>query len=185
MKTKFILYGGFNPEQVVIDNSDFSKEVLRDAPENAKVLVVPFAKEADRVLPTFERVRSELNTSKSQNNIIIEMANEENFIQQLRSADVVYFQGGATFKLLEALKKYPNLDQSLKGKTIAGDSAGGNVLCSYFYSPRTDEVLEGLGIVPVKMIPHYKEEYKNKFDLIGSDLETVLLPEYTYKVFYT
>lgn len=184
MKTKFILYGGFNPAETNPDNSKFSQEILKDAPENARVLVVPFAKEPDRFLPTFERVLSELSTAKWQNNIITESANEENFITQIKSADVIYFQGGSSSKLLETLKKFPALDQLLKGKVIAGDSGGGNVLCKFFYSPKTDAVCEGLGIIPVKMIPHFKEEYRDKFNDTGPELETVLLSEYTHQVLY-
>ena len=70
------------------------------------------------------------------------------------------------------------------GKIVAGDPAGGNVLCEFFYSPKTDEIFEGLGMMPIKMIPHYKEEYGDKFGVVGLDLEAVLLPEYTFKVFY-
>ncbi len=184
MKTKFILYGGFDPNEINPDNGDFSREVLKDAPENAKVLVVPFAKEVDRIVPTVERVTRELNASKWQKNIFIEIAEEESFITQVASADVVYFQGGTTIKLLDTLKKFLNLGEYLKGKTVAGDSAGGNALCSFFYTPRTDEICKGLGILPVKMIPHYKEDYKNKFDTVEPDLETVLLKEYMHKVFY-
>ncbi len=184
MKTKFILYGGFNPAETKPNNSAFSKEILKDAPENAKVLVVPFAKEIDRILPTLERVSLELNENKSQENIIIESATEDSFIKQLEWADVIYFQGGSTAKLLETLKQFPNLDQFLVNKTVAGDSAGGNVLCAYFYTPRTDSVSEGLGVLPVKMIPHFKQEYKDRFNDVAGELEAVLLPEYSYRVIY-
>ncbi len=182
MKTIFILYGGFNPQEPNPRNFEFSQELLKEAPENAKVLIVPFAKETDRIAPTRERVSAELNNAKLQQNIIIEGATEENFLEQVKSADVIYFQGGSSSKLLSVLKKYPNLKDSLQGKIVGGDSGGGNVLCKFFYSPKTDTVNEGLGILPVKMIPHFKEEYRNKLDSVSPDLDTVLLPEYTYKV---
>ena len=176
MKTKFILYGGFNPADINSDNSEFSKEILREAPEGAKVLIVPFAKEVDRWIPTNERVSTELHAAKWQQSIIIEGAVEENFI--------IYFQGGSSTKLLETLKQYSDLDEHLRGKIIAGDSAGANVLSCFFYTPKSDEVCAGLGILPIKMIPHFKEDYRHKFDSLPSDLESVFLPEYTYKVFF-
>lgn len=183
MKTKFILYGGFNPAETDPDNSEFSKELLREAPEGAKILIVPFAKEVDRWLPTLKRVSTELHTVKWQQSIIIEGAVEENFINQIKSADVIYFQGGSSSKLLETLKKYLDLGNHLQGKIIAGDSGGGNVLCSFFYSSKTDTIHQGLEILPVRMIPHFKEDYRHKFDSLPSELESVFLPEYTYKVF--
>ena len=184
MKTKFILYGGFDPNQKGDGNADFSKEILREAPEGTRVLIVPFSKEVDRIIPTTQRVSDELNAQKWQNNIDIEVANQETFVNQVALADIIYFQGGSSSKLLGALKQYPNLEQILIGKTVAGDSGVGNVLSKYFYSPSSDSISEGLGILPVIMIPHYKEEYKDKLDSVGQGFEEVFLPEYTFKVFY-
>lgn len=184
MKTKVILYGGFNPNQEGDGNASFSKEILREAPEGAKVLIVPFSKEADRVVPTTERVKNELNAQKWQESLIFEVATQDGFVEQVKLADIVYIQGGSSSKIIEALKRYPNLGELLVGKIVAGDSAGANALSTYFYSPSSDTLTEGLGILPIKMIPHYKEEYAGKLDSVGQVLEEVFLPEYTFKVFY-
>jgi peptidase E len=183
MKTKFILHGGFTPKNTNEDLSDFYREMLKDAPESGKVLIVPFAKDAERVVPASERVKGELNDSKEQKNLTIEVANEENFVEQMKSADVIYFQGGKTLRLLEVLKKFPNLESLLQGKVVAGDSAGANVFGKLFYSPSANGVFEGLGILPLKIIPHYEEEYKDVFKDQGEDLEPLYLREYEYKVF--
>jgi peptidase E len=184
MKTKFILHGGFNPGQTNEDSTAFYKEILKDAPEGASILLVPFAKDADRIPSATQKVTAELNSNKWQKNIKIEVADEGDFIQQLKSANVVYFHGGASIKLLEALKRYRGLKESLEGKIIAGESAGANVWSKFFYSPKADTVSEGLGILPIKIIPHYKKEYEGKLDKVGPDLELLLLPEYEYKVFH-
>lgn len=52
-----------------------------------------------------------------------------------------------------------------------------------FYSPSADKVDEGLGFLPLKIIPHYSENYKGKLDNVGQGLESLLLPEYEFKVF--
>jgi peptidase E len=184
MKTKFILHGGFNPGATTEDNSPFYTEILKDAPDNAKVLLVPFAKEPDRIIPATTKISGEFNKAKGDKNIEIEVANEKDFLQQLDSADVAYFHGGVSLKLFEALKKYPDLKEHIKGQIFAGESAGANVWARYFYSPKVDGVFEGLGILPLKICPHYKEEYKEKLDGVESNLETLLLKEYEYKVFY-
>ncbi len=44
--------------------------------------------------------------------------------------------------------------------------------------------MEGLGILPIKIIPHYKEEYKGMLDNVGQDLKEVLLPEYAHTVLF-
>lgn len=184
MKTKFILHGGFNPGQTTENNSSFYEEILKDTPEGAKILLVPFAKEPERIIPATNKVSAEFNEVKGGKNIEIEVANEEDFIRQIDSAHILYFHGGVSLKLLEALKNYPDLVEHIKGKVIAGESAGANVWARFFYSPKSDGVFEGLGILPLKIIPHYKPEHKEKLDNVGPDLEGILLPEYEYKVFY-
>ena len=86
--------------------------------------------------------------------------------------------------LLDALKKYQNLKQLFDGKIVAGDSAGANVLCSVFYSMKIG-VSEGFGLIPIKIISHYLEENKDKLKDIKPELETLFLPEYRFKVYYS
>lgn len=183
MKTKFILHGGFTKGKTEENNGEFYAEILKDAPEESKILLVCFAKDDERVPIATERVKIEFNKSKWQNELTFEIASEGLFIEQIKSADVIYFHGGTTLKLLEALKKFPNLKDSLNGKIVAGESAGANVFGKFFYSPSADKVDEGLGFLPLKIIPHYSETYKGKLDSVGKDLELLSLPEYEYKVF--
>jgi len=75
-----------------------------------------------------------------------------------------------------------DLGDLFKGKIIAGDSAGANVLSSAFYSMRIG-VSEGLGLIPIKIICHYIEENKSKLNQIKPDLETIFLREYEFGVF--
>lgn len=183
MKTKFILHGGFHKGQEVEDNSKFYAEILKDAPQSAKVLIVPFAKDSERIIPTTQRVIGEFNQVKQDKNLSFEVANEQSFTREIEQADIVYFQGGKTLKLLEALKKFPNLKDSLGGKIVAGESAGANVFGEFFYSPSADKVDEGLGFLPVKIIPHYSDEFKGKLDNVGDNLDLLLLKEYEFKIF--
>jgi peptidase E len=184
MKTKFILHGGFNPNQVDEDSSYFYSEILKDAPENAKILIVLFAKDDDRIPMSFEKISSEFNNIKWQNNIIIEIADRVNFLKQLVWADVVYFSGGVSLKLRENLKNYPDMKELLKGKIVAGESAGANVLCKYFYSPKAGEVFEGLSILPIKICPHFINDFQEKLDKFGPELEVLQLREYEFKVIH-
>lgn len=184
MRTKFIVHGGINQVKHEEGNTDFYHEFLKDIPEGGCILLIPFAKEADRIPARIESVRSELEKHKWQNVISIEVASEENFMQQLARVDAIFFLGGASAKLLAALKNYPDLSEAVKGKTVAGESAGANVLATFFYSPKTDKISEGLGFLPLKLIPHYMPEYTGKLDGVGGDLEFLGLKEYTYKVFY-
>ncbi len=183
MKTKYILHGGFTPKNKNENNEDFYKEILKDAPEGAKILIVPFAKDIDRIPVSVARVTAEFNKNKWQEKFDFEVANEESFIKQIESSNVIYFQGGKTLKLLEVLKKFSNLKKMFEGKIIAGESAGANVLGKFFYSPSANGVFEGLGLLPIKVIPHYSLKYRDVFKDTGSDLDCLYLKEYQYKVF--
>ncbi len=182
MTAKFILHGGFTPGNQKENNSDFYKEILKDAPEKAEVLIVPFAKDVERIPVTTERVKGEFNQNKHQEKLNFDVANEKSFIEQIKSANIIYFQGGTSLKLLEALRKFPNLKDCLDGKTVAGESAGANVLAKFFYSPSAQIVSGGLGILPIKIIPHYKDEFKDVFKDVGKNLESLFLKEYEHKV---
>jgi peptidase E len=181
--TKFILHGGFNSENTNEDNHAFYEEILKDVPSGSKILLVPFAKDADRIPQAIEKVSKEFQDIRGLKDISIAVATEEDFINQVKASDVIYFHGGVSLKLLEALKQYPELKSALQGKVVAGESAGANVWCKYFYSPSVDDIFEGLGLLPYKLIPHYKEEYANKLDGTDPTLEVLQLPEYQFRVF--
>lgn len=182
MKTKFILHGGFAKGKTDEDNSKFYFEILKDAPEKAKILLVCFAKDNDRISDATTRVMAEFNKNKWQKEITFEIATKEKFLEQIRSTDVIYFHGGRTLKLLEALNEFPDFKNLFEGKIVAGESAGANVWARYFYSPNADSVGEGLGFLPIKIIPHYIEQYEGKLDNVGKELDLLLLPEYEFKV---
>ena len=185
MKTKYLLHGGFTPGKQDEDNREFYSEILKDAPEKPNILLVCFAKDSERIPTATTKVMAEFNKNKWQDELFFEVANQESFVKQVESADIIYLHGGTSLKLLDALKRHSNLGELFKGKTIAGESAGANVLGQVFYSPSSDSVSEGLGLLPIKVIPHYSEKYKGKLDNIKPELETLALPEYQFKVFYS
>lgn len=180
IQTKFILHGG----GVKKEDPDFYTEILKDTPENAKILLIFFAKDKDRWAIAEERVKNEFNTVKENKNLSFEVAQESTFIEQMKSVDVVYISGGASKLALDIFKKSPSFGDSCLGKIVSGESAGASILSKFFYSPSANQIFEGFGILPIKVIPHYTEEQKGILDSVGEGLEEVYLPEYTYKVFY-
>ncbi len=185
MNIKYILNGGFNINNTENNNDEFYLEILKDAPESSSVLLVLFANEYERFVPKKERIASEFKQVTKAQKLSFEIANEQDFISQIKKADIVYFVGGKNIKLLEVLNRFPELVNYLKGKVVAGESAGANVLAKYCYSPNADKAMEGLGLLPIRLIPHYHEKYKGKLDEVGSEFELVLLPEYENRIFIT
>ncbi len=183
MKSKFVLHGGFTAGKTDEDNHAFYAEILRDLPDRATILLCAFAKDPDRITAAINKVKSEFEKADSGRKLSFVTADPDQFEDQVKDADAIYFHGGTTSKLLEALKRFPNLPSLLAGKTIAGESAGANVIGKYSYSKSADGVLEGLGLLPIKVIPHYSNVFAGKLDDVGKDLELVALKEYEFKVY--
>lgn len=181
MTTKFILHGGF-AGHVNEQNDSFFREILKDTPDKLKVLLVYFAKEIDRVPVSEKEDIVQFERNKENKDIFFQVADEKSFAEQVKSADIIYFHGGNTLKLLETLKKFPGLKELLAGKVVAGESAGAYVLSSVFYSKTENGLYQGLGFVPVKIICHYIGENEDKL-ADNQELETLLLSDYQYKVF--
>jgi peptidase E len=181
MNTKYILHGGFAPHQKQEDDP-FFREILKDAPETTKILLVYFAKEADRIPKNKEEDVDQFNKNRNQKKLSFDVASEESFLKQIEWADIVYLRGGDTIKLLEVLKKFSDLKGAFRGKIIAGDSAGANALSKVCYSKKADQVCHGLGILPIGIICHYSEKLKDKLKDYNSNLEILFLSEYEFKV---
>ena len=181
-KTKYVLHGG-NAHHINPQNDKFLKEVLADTPNNTKILLVYFAKEDDRIPKNRDEDIAAFNRNKGDKNLTFETANDKDFTEQVKKADIVYLHGGNTLKLLNALKKFPKLKDLFEGKTIAGESAGAYVLSSWFYSKTANGVFEGLGSVAVKTICHYIGENSNKLDNLPTKVESLFMEDYQFKVF--
>lgn len=182
MKTKYILHGG-SAQKVNANNDIFFREILKDTPDNVKILLAHFAAPKENSLVNKEKDSSQFERAKENKTLHFEVASKDSFIEQVKKADIVYFGGGTTLPLLNVLKMFNNLKELFVGKTIVGESAGANCLSSYCYSP-SGGVLQGLGLVPVKTIPHYQVGDEKVFIDTPKELEMLLLPSYQFKVFY-
>lgn len=184
MKTKYILHGGFNPSQPYVSDAFFS-EILKDSPAEPKILLVYFAKEDRR--RDKNRLEDIEQFAKNNNDKLLnfEVAEVNTFIGQILNSNIVYVHGGDTGLLQERLQGFSasELETAFQGKTIAGDSAGANVLVKAFYSLKIGAGL-GFGILPIKLLCHYSEENKHELDHLYKETETIHLKEYEYKVFY-
>ncbi len=182
MTTKFILHGGF-ADHINEKNDKFFQEILNTDKEQLKILLVYFAKELSRYDELKEKSLNQFKKNNSEKDLGFEVAYEDKFIEQAQKADIIYFHGGKTLKLLDTLKKYGNLKEVFQKKTVAGESAGAYVLSTCFYTKTEKGIFKGLGFAPVKTICHYIGENREKLKDCNEDLEELLLPDYEYKVF--
>jgi len=145
--------------------------------------LVCFSKQDNEVSASVIKDTKQFEKNKGNKNLNFELADENNFTEQVKKADIIYLRGGRTSKLLATLKKFTNLQELLTGKIVAGESAGAYVLSTCFYSKSEKGLFSGLGFVPVKTICHYIGENAEKLDTCPKNIEKLLLKDYQYKVF--
>lgn len=189
MKTKYILHGGYTRDEND-ENTKFFTEFFQDIPNGGTVLAVLFALENDgdeEYYATFaERL---LKYTKKKINFV--KANQDDFVEQVGQADAVFLQGGDTNRILGVMEKYENLNDLFKGKIIAGSSAGAYTLARLGTSHGEEHEREGLGILPLRVVCHYKsdklppsETSLGELKNTRQDLELILLEDCESRVVY-
>jgi peptidase E len=160
MTTKYILVGGY-PQKGLNEGKDFAEELVKDFGESVNILVCLFARTRDVWEKAYNQDVEAFQRHLPEKKLEIVMADPKKFIEQLKAADVLYLRGGSSTQLLvDTLKWYPDLKSMLQGKTVAGSSAGADAISQYYYGLDTpDEIKEGLGLLPVKVVVHYRSDY--------------------------
>lgn len=178
--TKIILHGGYSMHADERNNA-FYREMLASVPRHdANVLVAYFAKDEGDAMAKFPREQQRFLDNAEGKSLSIRLATQENFINEIKDADILYLGGGKSLRLLNLLKSYPDFKNAIKGKVVAGESAGANVLSKYFYSKTEGGVFEGLGVVPIRFCPHFdhRPEAVDALSKYSPELPEVLLNEY-------
>ncbi len=185
--TKFILHGG-GISRPTPNNKKFFSEIVKGLPEPVEVLCVYFAQEKEKWPELFEIRGKKIFFSflpKKVLKFVLGDTNKDKFIQQIKSADVIYIHGGNTLLLNKHLSKIENFDKLIQGKVIVGLCAGAKILGKYSYSEHRGHVEENLGILPIKIFCHYTKEKAEKFKELKEykeDLKTYTIPEGKYYV---
>jgi peptidase E len=186
--TKCILHGGFERRDNELNNS-FYRELVKDLPDHATLLMVYFASEYEGIREVFTEQTSRIHEITGKDMQFV-LATEEDFLNQVEAADAIHFRGGHTPKLLATLKQYPELASELVGKTVSGSSAGAYALAQYGPGHSEKGIREGLGLVPVRVVCHYESiemppnpDSLNELIQMAPELELVQLRDCEWRVF--
>ena len=190
--TRYILIGGYihrSPD----GGKAFCDELVKAFEKPIRILDCLFARETDSCETKFQDDK-EFFSKNLGNDFILELANENNLIEQLKNSDVLFFQGGSPRKLIAALEKTGDWVSELDGKTLVGSSGGADAICKYYGVGKTSNIGEGTGLLPIKFIPHWKSDYYadgleiewdsllEKLKLHGEDLQIITLGDEEFKV---
>jgi len=95
--------------------------------------------------------------SRLPNNVkpILILAMPDNFVTQVQTADVVYIHGGDDHLLQYWLKQF-DVPRLWENKVVGASSAGSNALVSSYWTCDWRKCMDGLGILPIRFIAHFR-----------------------------
>jgi peptidase E len=188
MKTKLILHGGFTSTQNEL-NQSFYKEISKDVPEGGSILLIYFAREEREIPELFEQDKERILEQAGGKKLNIILATKEDFVDKVKEADTLYMRGGDTDKLMGTLQQFPAFKSLIKGKTVAGSSAGAYVISQYSAGHSVTYIRKGLGLAPLRVVCHYQssdlppnEKSLSTLKNTAPESELVLLKDYEWVV---
>ncbi len=151
---RVLLHGGYGRTGDVKSSTDHAlavKLVHAAQQSDGKVLACFFSKTRDEeYLDEYVKTIHAIDDS-----IKVVIAEQAMFITQLQQHKVVFFQGGVTINLQNALQDI-TCEQLVADKyCLAGASAGANMLAAWGFSGVTKgEPMLGKGVAPIAFMPH-------------------------------
>lgn len=143
--TKYILAGG--NDRGVKSYASLLKKELPNTLESLKLLSCFFSASQEEWLHKSHDWENWFSENLGIKNY--SWANFDNFEERLKSADIIYFHGGNSELLIKSIKRYTDLEEHLKDKTVIGSSAGSNMLASNYWSPTYSKPGKGIGIIDI------------------------------------
>ncbi|MBI4128620.1 MAG: Type 1 glutamine amidotransferase-like domain-containing protein [Parcubacteria group bacterium] len=158
MATKYILVGGYL-RKAGDGGKAFCEEVVKDFEDPVRILDCLFARPKEVWSKVFAEDTEFFKTHLPDRNLELYLADPGRFTDQVKEASAIYLRGGETEKLIALLQKSGDWMKSLDKKTLAGSSAGAEAIATYYYGLDALTIGEGLGLLPIKLVVHYRSDY--------------------------
>jgi len=183
MKTKVVVSGGY-AEEPNVPNSQFFKEILKDTCDEITILLILFSRPEEVWDDKSKRTISQFNKVRGTKKIHYIVSKHDELEEQISKSDIIYIRGGTTSLLTSEIARHPKFIELIKGKVVAGESAGTYLLSDYYYSKSEGGIFRGLGLLPVKTICHFEGKNEEQLDKCPEGLEKLLLKSYEHKAYY-
>jgi len=156
--TKYILNSG-GIRHSADKGRPFFREVVKDLGKKPKILLCLFAHPREDWEEKFVEYTN--GFSKQMQKGVkpkFELAFPDKFEKQVHDCEVVYITGGDDHLVQFWLKQY-DLPKLWKNKVVATSSAGSDALVKHFWTCDWRKCMDGLGILPIKFLPHFQSKY--------------------------
>lgn len=134
----------------------FFAEIVKDLGPNPRILFCFFATPRENWEEKFQEYQigfPDRMPAGVQPNM--ELAMPSKFVDQVKTADVIYVHGGDDHLLQYWLSKF-DIPKIWDDKVVGASSAGSDALASSFWTCDWRECMDGLGVVPIKFFSHYR-----------------------------
>ena len=166
-------------------NKKFFLELLEASKKReVRILIIPFARVESRWEEKKKEIQDRFSSVKWKKEIHVELAEYSipKMVQQIRENDIILLWWWATEKLQNTLALIENLKDKLDWKIVAWSSAGTLVFSKYYYENDTASYHNGLALISVGMICHWKNQemelaYIKKYWWVD---EILCIPEWEY-----
>jgi len=154
--TKYILNSGGlgnHPEKAKI----FFNEIISSLGNNPKILFCFFAEKRENWEEKFTLYKKDFE-SKISTKPIIDLAFPDSFEKQIKESDAISIYGGDDHLIQYWLRRF-DLPKLWEGKVVATNSASSHALAKHFWTCDWRECMDGLGILPIKFLAHFKSDF--------------------------
>lgn len=156
--TKYVLNSGGTSDKPELARRFFS-ELFRDLGETPKLLQCYFAQPREDWESKYRQDIEIVPTLIPQGvRPIFEMAFPDTFAQQIARSDVINIRGGDDYLLQYWLRQF-DLPKLFAGKTVGTSSASSHALAKQFWTCDWRKCMDGIGVLPIKFLAHYKSAY--------------------------
>ena len=156
--TKYFLNSGGlknNPEKAL----EFFNAIISGLGNRPKILYCFFAEKRESWEEKFESYKKGfLKVVGEKVEPIFELAMPDKFVDQIKKCDVILIHGGDDHLIQCWFSKF-DLPHIWEGKVVATSSASSDALVASFWTCDWRGCMDGLGILPIKLIPHYKSNF--------------------------
>ncbi len=137
----------------------FHQEIIKGLSETPKFLLCNFAQGREHWEAKFQGYADAITEDMpSRVSPVFTLAMPDSFVEQCKQCDIIYFHGGDDHLLQYWMRQFDILN-IFKNKVIATNSASSNMLATHYWTCDWRQCGDGLGVLPLKFIPHYQSDF--------------------------
>lgn len=156
--TKYVLNSGGLTNQPA-RKKKFHNELVKGLGTKPKFLLCNFAQPRENWEVKFEGYSNSISEDMPDTlSPSFALAMTDTFAEQCRKADIIYIHGGDDHLIQYWMRQF-DLVELFKDKIVATNSAGSNLLVTHYWTCDWRQCSDGLGILPIKFIPHFNSSY--------------------------